>query len=98
MNTIIINFIKIIFIVAKRKDKIMGIRYIFNNLAKKSDANKLFMLKCTENELEIIENILSDVYEDLEFEKQFNKIFTGRQKEVYKVTVKILKRINKIKK
>lgn len=56
------------------------------------------MLKCTENELEIIENILSDVYEDLEFEKQFNKIFTGRQKEVYKVTVKILKRINKIKK
>lgn len=92
MNTIIINFIKIIFIVAKRKDKIMGIRYIFNNLAKKSDANKLFMLKCTENELEIIENILSDVYEDLEFEKQFNKIFTGRQKEVYKVTVKILKR------
>lgn len=76
----------------------MGIRYIFNNLAKKSDANKLFMLKCTENELEIIENILSDVYEDLEFEKQLNKIFIGRQKEVYKVTVKILKRINKIKK
>lgn len=75
----------------------MRLRYIFKNTTKKMITNKIFNLKCSENELEIIENILNDVYEDLEFERKLSRFLDGRTKEVYDTAIVILNRINKIK-
>lgn len=75
----------------------MRLRYIFKNTTKKMITNKIFNLKCSENELEIIENILNDVYEDLEFERKLSRSLDGRTKEVYDTAIVILNRINKIK-
>ena len=79
--------------------RIMGKKtYTFTDPTEKPEKDENYMLKCKRSELEIIKNILSEVYDDLEYEKKFNKLLMGRQKEVYMAAGEILKRISRIMK